>query len=102
VLGIAQYRARDWPAAAEALAKSTALGGENAVDALFLAMAYWQMAKEDEARQWYDRAVRWLDKNQTVLQRNALLREELHRFRTEVAQVWGIQEKQTKDSEGKQ
>ena len=31
-------------------------------DPFFLAMADWQLGNRDEARQWYDRAVTWMEK----------------------------------------
>jgi len=76
-LGAAQYRAGDWNAAIDALEKSMQLrSGGDSTDWLFLAMAHWQLAHKDEARQWYDKAVEWMDKNKPD-------HEELRRFRAE-------------------
>src|SRR5439155_17525669 len=62
-LGVAHYRAGEWNAAIAALEKSMALrkGGDSA-DWFFLAMAHWQLGEKDEARNWYDQAVEWMDK----------------------------------------
>src|SRR5262249_41222889 len=66
VLGWAHYRAGDWKASIEALEKSCALdnpkGGDSA-QWFFLAMAHWQLGEQDKAREWYGRAVQWMDKN---------------------------------------
>jgi tetratricopeptide (TPR) repeat protein len=61
-LGMAHYRAGNWPAAVEAIRKSMELGaGGEALDWLFLAMARWRQGDRDEARRWYDKAVAWID-----------------------------------------
>ena len=41
---------------------------------------------EGQGPQWYDRAVAWMDKNQPK-------NEELRRFRAEVAELLGVNEK---------
>jgi tetratricopeptide (TPR) repeat protein len=80
-LGVAQYRARHWKAAVDALDQSMRLGqGGNVIDWLFLAMAHWQLGEEEVARKWYARAVQWMDKNQAS-------NEELLRFRSEAAEL---------------
>jgi hypothetical protein len=52
---------------------------------VFLAMAHWQLAEKQEARQWYDRAVQWLDKNDPK-------NEELRRFRVEAEELLGVKD----------
>ena len=42
----------------------------------FLAMAHWQVGEKDKARQWYAKAVAWMDKNKPT-------DAELTRFRAE-------------------
>lgn len=88
-LGVAQYRAGHWPAAIAALSKSEEFDSDKhtSFNAFFLAMAHWQMDRKDEAHTWYVKAVQWMEKN---LPQN----EELLRFRTEAADLLGIQEKQ--------
>jgi tetratricopeptide (TPR) repeat protein len=93
-LGAAHYRAGDFQSAIEALKKSTQLGnGDKSHDWFFLAMAHWRLDKREKARQWYDRAVHWMEKNQPQ-------NEELRRFRAEAAQLLGI-EKQPEGTENK-
>jgi tetratricopeptide (TPR) repeat protein len=83
-LGVAQYRARHWKAAVEALDQSMRLGhGGNVIDWLFLAMAHWQLGEKDVARNWYARAAEWMAKNQPQ-------NEELRRFRTEAEELLKI------------
>jgi tetratricopeptide (TPR) repeat protein len=85
-LGAALYRAGEWKAAIDALGRSTELrNGGDSVDWFFLAMAHWQLGHRDQARNLYDRAVEWMDKNQP---RN----DELKRFRAESAALLGVAE----------
>ncbi len=87
-LGIALYRARQWQGAIEAFEKATELrGGGDSSDWFFLAMAHWQLGHKDEAREWYDKAVDWMDKNQPK-------NEEFRRFRAEAAELLGITQPQ--------
>jgi tetratricopeptide (TPR) repeat protein len=60
-LGVAAYRAGDWPAAAAALSRSMELRqGGDALDWYFLAMCNHWLGNEREAREWYDQAATWL------------------------------------------
>jgi serine/threonine protein kinase/tetratricopeptide (TPR) repeat protein len=61
-LGVAAFRANDWNAAAEAFRQSITLGG-GAHDQFFLAMTRWHQGDKKDAREIYDRAVAWTDKN---------------------------------------
>ncbi len=77
-LGVAHYRARDYRAAVAALKKSDELGHgrEFGFNAFFLALCHWQLGERDEARRWFDDAVRWMtDKRPND--------EDLRRFRAE-------------------
>jgi tetratricopeptide (TPR) repeat protein/serine/threonine protein kinase len=86
-LGVAFYRAGDWQAALHALKKSMALQkGGNCHDWFFLAMAHWQLGEREKARQWFDKAVEWMDKNMPKDQ-------ELGRFRAEAAELLRIEAK---------
>jgi len=93
MLGWAHYRAGDWKASIEALEKSCALWsqedpkGGDAYQWFFLAMANWKLGEKDMARQWYGRAVEWMDEN-------APNNEELRPFRAEAAEVLELKEKQ--------
>jgi Tfp pilus assembly protein PilF len=82
-LGVAQYRAGDWSAAAQSLEKSIEIcHGGDAFAWYFAAMTNIQLGRKDQARNWYDRAVKWTDKN-------APADEELSRFRSEAAELVG-------------
>ena len=77
----------NWNAAIEALDKSLKLrNGGDSNDWFFLAMAHWQLGAKPQARSWYDKAVAWIEKNQTK-------NEELIRFRAEAAALLGVNEK---------
>jgi len=83
LLGIAQYRAGDPTAAIESLHKTMELAnGGDAQQWLFLAMAHWQKGDRLQARQWYDKAVAWIEANRPA-------NEEYDRFRAEAAEVLG-------------
>ncbi|MEX0676947.1 MAG: protein kinase [Pirellulales bacterium] len=84
-LGAAQYRAGKWEDAIGSLTKSEELAPDRslAFNGFFLAMAHWQLGRKDEARQWYDRSVKWMEKNDPMS-------EELLRFRAEAEQLLGI------------
>jgi tetratricopeptide (TPR) repeat protein/serine/threonine protein kinase len=86
-LGAAHYRAGDWKAAITALEKSIKLRkGGDSNDWFFLAMAHWKLDERGKARQWYDKAVEWMEKNQPN-------NEELRRFRAEAGELLGVKEK---------
>jgi Tol biopolymer transport system component len=57
--------------------------GGDSFDWFFLAMAHEKLGDKEKARQWYDRATRWMDKNQPT-------NEELASFRAEAAQLLGV------------
>jgi hypothetical protein len=84
-LGVAHYRAEHWKEAIEALTKSMELqkGKLESFDTFFLAMAHWRLDEKEKARQWYDRAVQWMEKNKDQLGGNKQWLEELRRFRAE-------------------
>ncbi len=89
MLGWAHYRAGDWKASIETLEKSCALDNPKGGDAFqwfFLAMAHWRLGDKDKAREFYDRAVQWTDKNQPN-------NEDLRRFRAEAAGLLELKEK---------
>ena len=88
-LGAAQYRAGDSKAAIAALEESMKRrkGGDSG-DWFFLAMAHWQLGEKDKAREWYERAVQWMDKIQPT-------NEELRRFRAEAAELLELKDKKS-------
>jgi tetratricopeptide (TPR) repeat protein len=63
-LGAAYYRASQWEEATTELMKSTELvGGENAANYLFLAIAHWQSGDKTAAADWYKKAIEWIQKS---------------------------------------
>jgi len=87
-LGTAHYRAGDWKVARAALEKSMELSkGGNSFDWFFLAMCHEKLGDKEKARQWYDKAVEWMDKNKPQ-------DDELRRFRTETAELLEIKKSQ--------
>jgi serine/threonine protein kinase/tetratricopeptide (TPR) repeat protein len=89
-LGVAYYRNGEYQAAATELSKAIELFGkeapqERAIDALFLAMTHWQLGNHSKARQWYDQALEWAEKNH-LNPRD----DELRRFRTEAEELLRI------------
>jgi serine/threonine protein kinase/Tfp pilus assembly protein PilF len=81
-LGVALYYAGRPREAITALHKSLELReGGDGFDWFFLAMAYQKLGKEGPARQWYQKAVAWMDRKENQGRVNA----ELRRFRAEAA-----------------
>jgi tetratricopeptide (TPR) repeat protein len=89
-LGVARYRARDWPAAIQALEKSHSLSedGHLGVNAFPMAMAYWQLGETTNARDWYENAVEWMEKK-------SIREGEVQRFRVEAEALLGITAQQS-------
>ena len=84
-LGVARYRAGDWKAAIEALEKSREFDhGGSSFDYFFLAMAHWQLGIQQQALQWFDRGVKWMEKKGRD-------NEELQRFHAEAAELLGLE-----------
>jgi hypothetical protein len=74
---VARYRNDDWPGAVDALQKSIEIrSGGDSFDWFFLAMIEWRSGHEREARQWFQQAVDWMEKNRPE-------DDELTRFRAE-------------------
>jgi hypothetical protein len=92
VLGLAQYRAGDAPAAVEALEKCRALGaGTNEGICCFtLALAHAQLGHPEPARAWFDCGERWL---QELADRPGVdvVRDATRRVRAEAAARFGAE-----------
>jgi uncharacterized protein HemY len=92
-LGMAVYRAGDWNGAVQSLEKGLEdavrrrEGKSMSVNAFFLAMAHWQLVEKEEARGWYDKAVKWMEENKPD-------DKELVRFRAEAAELLGVAKKE--------
>jgi serine/threonine protein kinase len=93
-LGVAQYQAGKWIEAVAALQKSIELSkGANSYQSFYLAMAHEQLGNKEQARDWFVRAVEWMDANRPD-------DDELLRFRAEASQLFGTTEEQsTTDSQ---
>jgi tetratricopeptide (TPR) repeat protein len=80
--GVARYRVGRWQSAIDALMKAEALTPDTyfAHNAFFLAMSHWQLGDRATARDWFDRAVAWCEKNSPN-------DEELLRFRAEAVEL---------------
>jgi len=89
-LGTARYRAGDWKGAIVDLQKAIGLRQAddpvNAFEGFFVAMARWQLGDKDQARIWFDKSVRWMEKGKQD-------DPQLKRFRTEAAELLGIKTK---------
>ena len=93
VQGVASYRAGDWKGCLTALQRSLQLrAGGDSCDWFFLSMASWQLGDEKQARQWQEKAVRWMDKNKGY-------DEELARFRTEAAELFARKDRAKRPGE---
>jgi tetratricopeptide (TPR) repeat protein len=86
-LGVAYCRTGDWKAGIRALGQSMKFRqGGDSFDWFFLAMAHRQLGEKDKARQWYERAVQWMDKNRPK-------DDELRGFRAEAETLLGVKKK---------
>jgi len=97
VLGSAHYRISKWKEAIAELEKAHSL--RNLIDAgkgtivfsdaanngFFLAMAHWRQGNKDKAREWFVKAVQWMEKGITDY-------AETKRIRAEAAQLLGLPE----------
>src|SRR5262249_22293713 len=92
-LGGACYRARDWLPALKAFRKSVELrSGGDSEDFFFLAMTIFRLGDKTEARKWYVRGVKWMDKNKENTLPDKPKVEDLFRFRAEAAALLGIKD----------
>jgi tetratricopeptide (TPR) repeat protein/serine/threonine protein kinase len=79
-LGVALLRSGDFKDAALTLEKAEQMWNGDHQHRFFLAMAYWHLGASDKARQAYDQAALWMDKNQPN-------NDELRRYRVEAEQL---------------
>jgi tetratricopeptide (TPR) repeat protein len=83
-LALARYRAGDWRGSIAAARTSTSLcNGSEVSDWFILAMASWQVGEKEEARRWFDKAVRATSKD-------FLADADLRRFWAEAAKLMGV------------
>jgi tetratricopeptide (TPR) repeat protein len=82
-LGVAHYRNGNLEKAIEVLTWSMELRqGGDPKDWFFLAMAHQQLKDPEQARKWYDKAVKWMDEKKTT-------NEDLRGFREEAEEILG-------------
>ena len=82
-MGVVAYRAGDWKTAAETLKKSNRINGGTGIDCFFLAMTYWQQGDQEEARQWFDHGLAWVENSQSK-------DPEVRQFHAEAAALLGL------------
>jgi len=83
-LGVAYYRAGEIDEAKRALHRAMELRNEgDSFDWFFLALVHLKQGRRDDARQWYDKAVKWY-------QRAMPFDRELYRFQVEAARELGL------------
>jgi tetratricopeptide (TPR) repeat protein len=88
-LGVAHYRVGEWKEAIEALERSKQFAArDDPTTGFFLAMAWWRRGERDKAHSWYDKAVRWMEKD-------GWPHNELRRFRAEAAALLGVTDRET-------
>ncbi|MCH8047422.1 MAG: hypothetical protein IID44_27300 [Planctomycetes bacterium] len=76
---MARYRAGDWQGSIDDLEQAA----NDACGWSFLAMAHWQLDNKQQARQWHERAVAWLQQNQPK-------QPAFRRFCVESAELLGV------------
>ena len=92
-LGVAYYRVKAWTAAAGALERSMRLrSGGDPYDWFFLAMVRHRQGRQEEARQWYDRAAAWSRANPSAS------RDELPRFQAEAVRVLNLEKTSSREA----
>jgi tetratricopeptide (TPR) repeat protein len=83
---MALYRAGELREAITALEKAMELkDGGDSLDWFSLAMAQWRLGNRDQAREWFQKAVQGMEKDN-------LRDPELERFRSEASALLGIKE----------
>jgi WD40 repeat protein/serine/threonine protein kinase len=75
-VNMARYRAGNWTAALSAADKAEEQGFRNGAFLLFVAMTHWQLGNHELARERYDTACQWIDKNQSASKELRPLRKE--------------------------
>jgi hypothetical protein len=57
-------------------------------------MAHWQLDQREEARQWFDRSIAWIEKNHAHIKTARHWEAELCCFRAEAEGLMGIERTQ--------
>jgi serine/threonine protein kinase len=96
VLGMARYRAGDLTEAVACLERAMALrGGGEAPDHFFMAMTQWRLGHRDQARSWYERGIKHMERFDS---RAGLSvgNPDVDRLRSEAAELLGLSGPPTK------
>jgi tetratricopeptide (TPR) repeat protein len=82
-LGVAAFRTGDSKTAADSIQKSIRINGGAGIDCFFLAMTRWHQGKREEARQWFDQAIAWIERTKSE-------DAQLRRFHAEAAALLSL------------
>jgi serine/threonine protein kinase/tetratricopeptide (TPR) repeat protein len=86
IMGLAHYRAGNWKESIAALEEAIKLAqGGDSCEWFCLAMAHHRLGNSAVAREWYDKAVEWMDRNKP-----ADTEGEFRRSRAEAANLLGV------------
>jgi tetratricopeptide (TPR) repeat protein len=92
LLGVANYRAKRWAAAIDALQDGMSLrNGGDAFDWLMLAMAHHQLGASELATQYYDQAINAIESGEPVSSFVFIHRRQLAEVRQEAESVMNVQ-----------
>ncbi len=90
-LGRAYYRAGRWAEAIIEFTKSTKLpDGDNGLNFLCLSMAHWQLGEKEQATNWRDKAIEWIQNSN--IDTSSLLWQWTYYIYPEAAELMGIAE----------
>ena len=82
--GVAHYRTKEYASAIDDLNASSELGGTPLpFNGFFLAMGHWKLGDKEQAREWYDKSVMWMNDHSSM-------NETMLRFRAEAERTLGI------------
>jgi len=92
-LGRAYYRAGQWEEAMAELTESTKLpGGDNGLNFLGLSMAHWQLGEKEQATNWHNKAIEWIQNSNTDM--SSPLGQMIYYIYSEAAELMGIKIKE--------
>jgi tetratricopeptide (TPR) repeat protein len=96
VLGMAHYRAGQWTDAVASLERAMTLrGGGEAPDHFFMAMTQWRLGHRDQARSWYERGIKHMERPD-IRAGLTVGNPEVDRLRSETAGLLGLSGSPTK------
>jgi serine/threonine protein kinase/Flp pilus assembly protein TadD len=93
-LGAAHYRAGQWEGAITALTKSNELpAGEKVVNFFFLSMTHWQLEEKEQAADWHNKAIEWIQKNNINM--SSQQGQVIYYIYSQAAELMGIKTKES-------